>query len=145
MKFSTARLPFGFFLRSCVMCHRLNPNIPLLGPSADWNKCQRVSVGWARFPLPVPSRVSEALGEGVPVDLQLGDLTGQREMEVRRCRNRISQQHPGHPGPQGTRGPRPWQTRFLEVAQVLFGAWTACGVQQRAPVTAHYSVIEFLQ
>lgn len=78
VKFCTTRLPFGlkgcFFFSTSVMCHRLNLNIPLLGPPVKLEQVSVCQCSVAGFSLPVPSRVSEALRKGVPVDLQLSDL-----------------------------------------------------------------------
>lgn len=63
-----------FFFFTSVMCHRLNLNIPLLGPPVKLEQVSVCQCSVAGFSLPVPSRVSEALRKGVPVDLQLSDL-----------------------------------------------------------------------
>lgn len=89
VKFCTTRFLFAskffliFFLYARVKCHRLNHKIPLLGPPVDWNECQCASAV-AGVPLPVPSWVSEALGKGVPVDLQFSDLDRQTDRHVGR-------------------------------------------------------------
>lgn len=61
---------FFFSLVSCVTAWTLtSPSWAL-----QWKQVSVCQCSVAGFSLPVPSRVSEALRKGVPVDLQLSDL-----------------------------------------------------------------------
>lgn len=104
-----------------------------------------------RFPLPIPSRISEALGERVPVDLEFCDLAQRREKKTwvrvdastgRRVKLTMSsalrRAESGGALPQGP------QTHLQETvllgggAVLLFGALMGSGLQQSAPVAARY-------